>query len=370
MKRPIFILENGSYSIKAGFSGDDEPKSIIRNIIGRDINDPYRKVFVGKDTINNENLQLSYPIQRGLYTNINDLEHLYNEIIYNQLKIDPKDFSLLISESILNNKDKRQKILQLIFETFQFPSLYFNISSFFLSKINNILNGICLQSGGGFTSILPIVDGYPIQHAIQTSKLSGNILDNFMEKLLNNKLNDFNYLQKKEICRNIKENKFFISLNFQEDLQLYSLTNTLSKNYFLPNNKEILLNQELIICPEKLFDPKIDFEDLPGIPELIQNSLKKCDINSNPNLFKNIYLFGNNTKFQGFKERLSIELLKFLTSNDLNIFNDFFNYSSFNAASKWSLNNDILPFSITFQEYSENGDYFRLMNKFNYLNNL
>ena len=34
-EKPHIVIDNGSYYIKAGFSGDEGPKTIFRNIIGR-----------------------------------------------------------------------------------------------------------------------------------------------------------------------------------------------------------------------------------------------------------------------------------------------------------------------------------------------
>ena len=76
------VVDNGSGVCKAGFAGDDAPRVVFSSVIGRP---RYQKAMVGvggqKDFYvgslaqdKRSVLSLSYPIERGIITNWDDME--------------------------------------------------------------------------------------------------------------------------------------------------------------------------------------------------------------------------------------------------------------------------------------------------------
>ena len=61
---PPIVIDNGSGTIKAGFSGDKLPKVIIPSIIGNNINDEKSTTYYcGNDAQSNQtNLRIKYPL--------------------------------------------------------------------------------------------------------------------------------------------------------------------------------------------------------------------------------------------------------------------------------------------------------------------
>ena len=57
-------------------------------------------------------LSLKYPIEHGIVTDWDHMVKIWNEVFHNQLRVDPKDFPVLLTEAPLNPKSNREKIAQ------------------------------------------------------------------------------------------------------------------------------------------------------------------------------------------------------------------------------------------------------------------
>ena len=61
-----------------------------------------------------------------------------------------------------------------------------------------------------------------------------------------------------------------------------------------------------------MFDPALIGREEGGIGEMIYNSAMKCDIDLRRDLLNNVILGGGNTMFNGFAERVQIEISKLI----------------------------------------------------------
>ena len=57
-------------------------------------------------------LSLSYPIQHGIITNWDDMEHIWHHTLYNELRVAPEEQPVLLSEPSLNPKANKEKMAQ------------------------------------------------------------------------------------------------------------------------------------------------------------------------------------------------------------------------------------------------------------------
>ena len=82
MEKPAVVIDNGSFTCKAGFAGQDTPSVEFRSIVG--VPRPSTPAFLGtalKDYYVGSEAQklrgilnLKYPIERGIVTNWDDME--------------------------------------------------------------------------------------------------------------------------------------------------------------------------------------------------------------------------------------------------------------------------------------------------------
>lgn len=100
------VVDNGSGNLKAGFAGDDKPRTYASAVVGRP---KYQKLMAGSllpsstgvdssdDTFIGESaqknrglLRLTYPMEHGIVTNWSDMEKLWYHMFCKSSKFNPR----------------------------------------------------------------------------------------------------------------------------------------------------------------------------------------------------------------------------------------------------------------------------------------
>ncbi|MFX0070109.1 MAG: actin, cytoplasmic 2, partial [Candidatus Hermodarchaeota archaeon] len=165
--------------------------------------------------------------------------------------------------------------------------------------------GLIVEIGDSSTRIVPIYEGYKLDHGIKVLNIGGRALTRYMETLLGSIGFSVDSSIRRELARVLKEKASFVSLDYNQDLKK---SEEYTKNYSLPDGSTITLSKERFMLPEALFDPSLINIESISVPEAIMNSIELCDVDIRPNLLNNIFLSGGSSMFPNLKSRIYREL--------------------------------------------------------------
>jgi actin len=191
-------IDNTPGMEKAGFAGDETPRSVFPSIFGRPkyvwvvAGGQIKDIYVGDEAcVRFLILILKYPIEHGIITNWDDMEKLWHHTFYNELHVDRAGHPVLDIEAPLNSKANREKMIQLQ-----------TVLSLYSSSRTT---GIVFDSGDDIIHTVPIYEDYNLPHIILRLKLAGNDLTVWLKTILNGCVSIFTTLEERDFTRDIKE---------------------------------------------------------------------------------------------------------------------------------------------------------------------
>jgi len=257
---------------------------------------------------NRDILNLENPIEHGIVTNWDDMEKIWHHTFYNELRVAPEEHPIFLTEAPLNPKANKEKMTQILFETFNAPAIYIAIQAVLSLFCSGRTTGIVLDIGDGVCHVVPVYEGYALPHAIMRLDLAGRDLTEYLISLLNQRGYTFTTFSEKEVARDIKEKLCYVSIDIESEIQIPT-------EYKLPSGQVINLNDERFKCPEALFNPALLGRESAGIHETTFNSIMRCDVDIRKDLFGNIVLAGGTTMFPGFADRMQKEIMNLAPQN-------------------------------------------------------
>jgi len=311
------VIDNGTGFTKNGFAGEDQPRSVFPTIIGypkyqiimTDVEHYVREYYIGEEAINLRGvLKLVYPVEHGQVQDWDAMERIWHYTFYNDLRVNPNEHPVLLTEPPLNKNQNKEKMAELMFDTFNVPAMYISMQAILSLYASGRTTGIVVDSGDGVTHIVPVYEGFAISHAIHRSDIGGRDVTDYLRRLLRQRGYSLSSSAEREIVRDIKERLCYVALDPEKELKLAEKVSGMEKTYTLPDGETLTIGAERFMAPELFFNPgAIGSEENP-LDELIYRSIQNCDVDLRRDLYANIVLSGGSTMFPGLKERLHKEL--------------------------------------------------------------
>ena len=304
------IIDNGSGYCKAGFSGEEGPRAVFPAIVGRPKNPGImvgaekKDFFVGLQAEEKRGiLHLAYPIEHGIVTDWNDMEKIWDHTFTNELRVTPEEHNVMLTEAPINPKHNREKMAQIMFETFNVQGLYIAIQAVLSLYSAGKFTGIVCDSGDGVTHMVPIYDGYSLPHCVLRMDLAGRDITDYLIKILNEVNVSLTTSAEREIAKDIKEKVCYIALDPETEINEVK-----EMSYEMPDGTVIKVKDQRFRAPEILFHPEQCGKEPGGVDQKCFDSINKSDIDVRKDLYQCIVLSGGTTMFSGLPERLTKEI--------------------------------------------------------------
>ncbi|KAG4029743.1 hypothetical protein MFRU_014g00440 [Monilinia fructicola] len=366
------VIDNGAYTIKAGFSspGSTDSPRIIPNCLARDRE---KKVYIGSQLANCKDfgdIVFRRPVEKGYLVNWEAEKEIWEHEFFDKkapLHCDPRETGLILTEAPNALPVLQTNCDQMVFEEFGFAS-YYRCPGPILNAYNDI-QGIfkgpardpsqpllpaeiilLIDSGYSHTTITPILQGRPLQSAIRRLEVGGKLMTNYLTRLIS--LRQYDMRNDTYLVNEIKEACCYVSRDFNGDMEktwkgtrgdrreIFETGGGIAKDYVLPDYhnrsqgfvrdhdplqasklkqltkgklaeaaEDILtLRNERFTVPELLFNPSDIGMRQSGVAQLVMESLSSLPMGLWPALLANIIVVGGSSKIEGFILRLQLEI--------------------------------------------------------------
>ena len=74
---------------------------------------------------------MRYPIAHGMIEDWDEIIKIWGYTFYNELRENPSDHQIMLTEALLNPKRNRENMCMIMFEEYDVPSMYIQIQAVF-----------------------------------------------------------------------------------------------------------------------------------------------------------------------------------------------------------------------------------------------
>jgi actin beta/gamma 1 len=275
-----------------------------------------KEYYVGEEAqLKRGILVLKFPLEHGVITNWEDMEKVWRHTFDNELRVvvggeteDDEDVQgVLLTEAPMNPRENRERMTQIMFETFNARRFYVAIQAVLSLYASGRTTGVVVDCGDGVSHTVPIYEGYSMPHAIQRINLAGRDLTDYICKILTESKINLHTSAERMSAMKIKEELCYVSLNFEEEVDNFAGK---EKQFELPDMSIVTVHNQIIRCPELMFKPSLDGKEMMGLHELAKKTIDDCDLDVRKDLLANIVMSGGTTMFPNMPERLQAEVEK------------------------------------------------------------
>lgn len=318
-----------------GFAGNVEPSYLVPTAIatnaptaasGKDNTLSDMDFYIGDEAIEKSNSYgLSYPVRHGQVENWDHMERFYQQCFYKYLRCDPEDHFCLLTEPPLNAPENREYTAEIMFETFNVPGLCIAVQAVLAlaasftstGATGRALTGTVIDSGDGVTHVIPVADGYVIGSNIKSIPIAGRDLTGFTLNMMRERGEVMPPELSLDIARRAKEQHAYVCSDIAKEFAKHDadpgkyiktiegVHGKTGKPY------QVEVGPERFLAPEIFFHPEMYSSDYTTpLPEVVNDVIATCPIDTRRALYKNIVLSGGSTMYKDLGRRLQRDVKK------------------------------------------------------------
>lgn len=296
----VVVIDSGTFSTRIGFANNATSVKSFRTMTATS-NSHEGLALVGQEAISKHRgaleLQIHHPIDRGVVVDWKEMERVWAYAFYTELKLDPADCTVLLTEPMFNPKAHRERTVQMMFDDFHVGKLYLcTCASLAMEQAGGKTIGLVVELGAGLTQIVPMYEGYAMTQGIKLSAIAGEDINEALQHLVHG--------ISSATAEGIKTTMCYVALDFAQEMN----APTSSAVFTLPDGSLLGLTQERFKAGELLFQPNVFGMSEMGLHELIMESLFECGEDMLQALLGSIVLSGNTALLPGLHARLTNEL--------------------------------------------------------------
>ncbi|KAL0206818.1 hypothetical protein P9112_012529 [Eukaryota sp. TZLM1-RC] len=345
------VIDAGVCTTRVGYAGDEAPRYVAPSAYGVRLseNSPTPSSYINSELTLSTRLphtEIRSPFDHtGLIADWEGLEQNW-KYIFNYLGIIPEESPLIIAEPSHNSISHRERLCQLLFDSFNVPAVYFAKTSVLAAFANGKTSGLVVDIGSCGTSVTPILDGSVVQKCIARSPLGGTMFSQLLDSFVSHRLNlkpfyriskkitssgqyqvsdlgldgispSFENFHRHLLLQEIKSCCFLVNETFID--QPSKSTNPLH-TYVLPDGQLLEMGPCSVNIPELFFsntikdylyqqvNPQCDLNSVAPIQDIIRHCLSSCDPDTRKSVSNNIILTGGSSMMRGFTRRFGLEV--------------------------------------------------------------
>jgi len=278
-----------------------------------------KEIMVGTEAaLLRSKLEITYPLENGIVRNWTDIFYIWDYTFNERLNIKPDECKILLTEPPMNPKQNKEKMVQAMFEKYNFKSVYIATQAVLVLYAQGLLTGVVCDSGDGVTHVIGVYEGYSIPHSTRRLDVAGRNITRYLIDLLLVRGYAFNRSADFETVRQIKEKLCYVGYDIDFERKLANETTVLIDQFTLPDSRVIKMGRERFEAPEALFKPHLIGGESGGMSDKIFESIMACDIDLRAEFFKHIVLSGGSSMYPGLPSRLEKDIKELYLKQVLN----------------------------------------------------
>ena len=209
-------------------------------------------MIIGEEALLYSDIETLEVMHNGFIINWEAAENLCYYLLKHELRVNPEDHALLLTEPLFSPTSSRENMAEMAFEVLGTPGLFVAPQPVLSAYTHGKISALVLDMGHTATRVVPVLEGRSMACSSKQTDVAGRCLTWYLSTLLE----DTGHVLSKgmsHMVEDIKRACCYIAEDFQSECLLPPSSHTMDIS--LPDGMTLTLSKERFQCPEVLFNP-------------------------------------------------------------------------------------------------------------------